>query len=300
MMIDEEEPEKAHAEESPPSQENVGTPTEEESPLPEEEATPMPQSEEEPPQETPPTLTEEEAPQEEALSPEKQEDGIAHVDFELLDTEGRWLLKVISGPNTGAEFAIHSGSSYLLGTDTKECDIVFQDLSISRKHARLSVDIHEHAFLEDLTSKNGTFIGGEKISKKEISGNVLVTMGTTSFMLYDREAEHTTIIAPSTQEKREEHKEAKKEEVHLGPIQEAVLPPLQSEVERVKEEERYRAKSSKAISSLIILGIVTGLILLLGVGTIFLFRTEEITAPTVIDPEKRDHYGHERIPCCQI
>ena len=228
--------------------------------------------------------SEEEAPEkEEAPAPETE---AAHVDFDLLETEGRWLLKVISGPNTGAEFAMHSGSSYLLGTDTKECDIVFQDLSVSRKHARLTIDPRENATLEDLGSRNGTYVSGEKITKKDIAGNVLVTIGTTSFMLYDREAEHTTIIAPTTQSKKDESKEEGKEEgAHLGPIQEAVFAPLQSEVERLKERERMFAKTSRAISSLIILGIVTGLVLLVGVGMVFLFHTEEVSTPKVADPE---------------
>lgn len=257
-------PQQEQPEETPSSPEEEPAPAKAD--LPEE----SPQQEQREPTEEPPSSPEEEA---------------AHVDFDLLDTEGRWLLKVVSGPNTGAEFAMHTGSSYLLGTDAKECDIVFQDLSISRKHARISVDQKEKATLEDLGSRNGTFIAGEKVTKKEITGNVLVTIGTTSFMLYDKEAEHTTVIAPSTQPKKEEKKPEVKEEVPLGPIQQAVLPPLQSEVDRVKEQERVAAKTSRAISTLIILGIVTGLILFLGVGITFLFRTEEVTTQKVSDPE---------------
>ena len=217
---------------------------------------------------------------------------IAHVDFDLLDTEGRWLLKVFSGPNTGAEFAMHGGSSYLIGTDTQACDIVFQDLSVSRKHAKLTIDLKDNAVLEDLQSRNGTFVDGEKIEKKPVSGNVLVSMGTTTFMLIDREAERTTIVAGIGLEKKEEpaptraEKEAGKEGAPgLGPIQEAVFAPLQSEVDRVKEEERMQAKLSHAISSLVILAIVTGLIMVIGIGGALLFRTEEVTTPNVINPE---------------
>jgi type III secretion system YscD/HrpQ family protein len=218
---------------------------------------------------------------------------IAHVDFDLLDTEGRWLLKVLSGPNTGAEFAMHGGSSYLIGTDTQACDIVFQDLSVSRKHAKLTIDLKDNAVLEDLKSRNGTFVDGEKIDKKPLSGNVLVSMGTTTFMLIDREAERTTIVAGIGLEKKEEPSperlegvNQKKEELKgLGPIQEAVFAPLQSEVVRVKEEERLQAKLSHAISSLVILATVTGLIMVIGIGGALLFRTEDVTTPSVINPE---------------
>lgn len=245
----------------------------------------------------------EEAVEQETVTEEVPEEA-AHVDFDLLDTEGRWLLKVLSGPNTGAEFAMHGGSSYLIGTDTQQCDIVFQDLSVSRKHARLTIDLKEKATLEDLSSRNGTFVDGEKTDKKSITGNVLVSMGTTTFMLIDREAERTTIVAPSIHEKAPEVPEPVKkgeepprtEQAPLGPIQQAVFAPLQSEVERVKEEERLQAKVSHAVSSLVILAVVTGLIMVIGIGTTFLFRTEEVATPQVVDPEREISHALSEFP----
>lgn len=274
-----EEPSSPEEEVTPPEEEHIA----EEAPSPEE--IPPPPEGEQRPEETPPGREEAPSPEEGGPPPE-----IAHVDFELLDTEGRWLLKVLSGPNTGAEFAMHGGSSYLIGTDTQTCDIVFQDLSVSRKHAKLMIDEKDNAVLEDLQSRNGTFVDGEKIEKKALSGNVLVSMGTTTFMLIDREAERTTIVAGL--EKKEEVAPAKAGEgvptevpQPLGPIQEAVFPPLQSEVDRVKEEARLQAKLTHAISSLVILAIVTGLIMIIGIGGALLFRTEEVMTPFVMNPE---------------
>jgi type III secretion system YscD/HrpQ family protein len=219
-----------------------------------------------------------------------------HVDFELLDVESRWLLKVLSGPNIGAEFSMHGGSSYLIGTDSKECDIVFQDLSVSRKHARLSIDTKDNATLEDLGSRNGTLIDGERVEKRTIQGNVLVSMGTTTFMLIDREAERTTIVSTPTREEEEassfeesKEKEPPKEETKeetLGPIRDAAFGPIKSELDRVKEEERKQAKMAHAMSSLMILAVVTGLILVIGIGSALLFRAEEVTAPLSVNPEQ--------------
>ncbi|MBS0655543.1 MAG: FHA domain-containing protein, partial [Verrucomicrobia bacterium] len=122
---------------------------------------------------------------------------LAHVDFDLLDTTGRWFLKVLSGPNTGAEFSMQSGTSYLVGTDSATCDIVFQDLSVSRQHARISIDSHDRVAIEDLNSRNGTFVDGEKLlGRKAVISNALVSMGTTTFMLIDREGERQTIVSP--------------------------------------------------------------------------------------------------------
>ena len=275
---------------SPPQENEAPAQQQEEQEAPEQMPSETP-SETEKAAETPPE--ENAAPSEENPPEEMPSAEIPHVDFDLLDTEGRWLLKVLSGPNTGAEFAMHGGSSYIIGTDTQTCDIVFQDLSVSRKHAKLTIDLKDNAVLEDLQSRNGTFVDGEKIDKKPLSGNVLVSMGTTTFLLLDREAERTTIVAGIAPEKKEEappaakpSEEAVKEAAPpLGPIQEAVFAPLQSEVDRVKEEERLQAKLSHAISSLVILAIVTGLIMIIGIGGALLFRTEQVATPSVVNPE---------------
>lgn len=222
------------------------------------------------------------------------EEGFSHVDFNLLDVEGRWLLKVLSGPNSGAEFVMHGGSSYVIGTDPQQCDILFQDLSVSRRHARLSIDPKEIVVIEDLGSRNGTFVDGKRTDKSPIGGNSLVAMGTTTFLLIDREAERTTIVAPSSQEAKanaeemaqsSKEKETTEEAGIPEPIQEAVLPPLRSEVDRVKEEERQQAKISDAVHSLITLAIVTAIVLSVGIGATFLFRTEEVVAPMTINAE---------------
>jgi type III secretion system YscD/HrpQ family protein len=113
--------------------------------------------------------------------------------------EVRWLLKVISGPNNGAEFAVQRGSTYILGKDPNLCDIVFQDLSVSRQHARLIVDEENHVFIEDLGSRNGVLINGELITEKHpASSQDLIALGTTSFLMIDREQIHETIISPPT------------------------------------------------------------------------------------------------------
>jgi type III secretion system YscD/HrpQ family protein len=111
--------------------------------------------------------------------------------------EVRWLLKVISGPNSGAEFAMQRGSTYILGKDPNLCDVVFQDLSVSRQHARLIVDESNTIFIEDLGSRNGVLINGElMLDKHAVSSQDLVALGTTSFLMIDREQIHETIISP--------------------------------------------------------------------------------------------------------
>ncbi len=119
------------------------------------------------------------------------------------------LLKVISGPNAGAEIGIETDRTYVLGKDPNTCDIVFQDLSVSRNHARLHVDPDGIVDIEDLGSKNGTLINGHPILEKTvITPQDVISLGTTLFLFIDREAPQETIFstAPTYAESLEEEK----------------------------------------------------------------------------------------------
>ncbi len=116
--------------------------------------------------------------------------------FNLL-AETPLVLKVIGGPNAGAEIGLEKGRSYLLGKDSSTCDIVFQDLSVSRNHARLTISADGILELEDLGSKNSTVVNGEPIAEKQhVTSQDLIAMGTTIFLIIDREAAQETIYSP--------------------------------------------------------------------------------------------------------
>jgi len=109
----------------------------------------------------------------------------------------RFVIKVISGPNTGAEFGMEPETTYVLGKDAETCDIVFQDLSVSREHARLSINSNGEIDIEDLESRNGILVNGKPISEKtRITAQDLVGLGTTSFLVIDRLETRETIFAP--------------------------------------------------------------------------------------------------------
>lgn len=140
--------------------------------------------------------------------------------FNLIN-ESPLLLKVIAGPNAGAEIGIEKGRTYTIGKDPNSCDIVFQDLSVSRNHALLTVNSDGMIDIEDLGSKNGVAVNGEVITeKKSVTTQDLVALGTTVFMIIDREAPQDTIYSPmvpsyeaakGTTEEEEEKKEEKRE-----------------------------------------------------------------------------------------
>jgi type III secretion system YscD/HrpQ family protein len=134
-------------------------------------------------------------PEEELALPEEPEElASLHLDLTSLT---RWLLKVVSGPNAGAEFGLQKGTVYVIGKDPNLCDIVFQDLSVSRQHARLTITDAEEVFIEDLNSRNGVIVNGELITeKRRLSSQDLIALGTTSFLVIDREEARETIVSP--------------------------------------------------------------------------------------------------------
>jgi type III secretion system YscD/HrpQ family protein len=118
--------------------------------------------------------------------------------------EVRWMIKVITGPNSGAEFYMHKGKAYVIGKDPELCDIIFQDLSVSRQHARITVDENDMVYIEDLGSRNGTLVGGKMITDRHLlNSQDQVSLGTTSFLVIDREQSRETVIseAPVFEEK---------------------------------------------------------------------------------------------------
>lgn len=183
--------------------------------------------------------------------------------------EARWLLKVISGPNAGAEFAMHRGKSYIIGKDPNTCDIIFQDLSVSRQHAKLSVDEDENVSIEDLGSRNGVIVNGELIGEERIlASQDLVALGTTTFLVVDRTKARETIISP--------------------PIGVAVTPP-----EKAPEKPILTAKEKRDWREMIIpkrhlifAGVFAGLLFIGLFATMSLFKSEMIVVKPIDESQK--------------
>lgn len=188
---------------------------------------------------------------------------LAEIDFGVAET-GRWLLKVIGGPNNGAEFYMQTDKSYVLGTDPKNSDIIFHDNSVSRQHAKLTVKPDDTLEIEDLKSRNGVMINGAQIQEKQpLPLNTIVTIGTTSFVIYDREGEMQTIISPLLPSivkvlQKDAPKKAETKEAEPEPLP---VPPPKSSV------------------NYLIVGAVIALFTLAALGTSTLFRSEPVVAP---------------------
>jgi type III secretion system YscD/HrpQ family protein len=213
-----------------------------------------------------------------------------HINFDLTET-GRWLLKVVGGPNQGAEFSMQPTSTYIIGTDPNSCDIVFHDTSVSRQHAKITVNDDETILLEDLKSRNGTFIDGKQLNGKDvIPTNTLIAIGTSSFVVYDREGAMQTIISPllpsivKVLQNAEEAKPATETPAYTPEAAETkpaepVAPPV---VEPVKKAPH----THDALGAFILIAIITGLFVVIGIGTTTLFKSQPVVSEQVIHPDR--------------
>lgn len=177
-------------------------------------------------------------------------------------SDARWIIKVISGPNAGAEFGLPEGSTYIIGKDPDTCDILFQDLSVSRQHAKITAKSDGTVTIEDLGSLNKVLINGQEIgAPTQLQSQDLVALGTTSFLAIDQQQTRETIISPSAGlEYTPPHAEKKEEEANAA-------------------EEIAKKNWKKMIiptRHLIIAGIFA-ILLILGLGGVFsLFKSEAI------------------------
>ncbi len=177
--------------------------------------------------------------------------------------EARWMIKVITGPNTGAEFYMQKGKIYTLGKDPEVCDIIFQDLSVSRQHARLSINESDQVVIEDLGSRNGTLVGGKPITGQyTLASQDQISLGTTTFLVIDREQTRETLIS-----------EAPAPVEEISPAAESVL----------VKDWRETIISKK---QLILIGILGCALITLLVGMISLFQSEPISIPVKHESEQ--------------
>lgn len=209
------------------------------------------------------------------------EHALAEIDFGFIET-GRWLLKVIGGPNSGAEFYMQTGNSYVIGTDPHTCDIVFHDTSVSRQHARITITPEDALIIENLKSRNGVLINGSLIEEKqELPQSTIITVGTTSFVVYDREGEMQTIISPLLPSivkvlQQEPTKEQDSSQTKPEEIEQKEEPP----VEASPAEKAPVEKPHHHFGSYIVLSAIIGLFVLAGIGTTTLFHEEPVVTQT--------------------
>ncbi len=82
------------------------------------------------------------------------------------------MLLVESGPLQGECFTLTLPCTI----GRKECDVILEDQIVSRRHAELKV-VGDSLVIEDLASKNGTKVNGNKVTTKQLFQNDLISIG---------------------------------------------------------------------------------------------------------------------------
>jgi pSer/pThr/pTyr-binding forkhead associated (FHA) protein len=94
-------------------------------------------------------------------------------------------VQVLDGDDKGKSFDITGLGTYVVGR--KDCDIVLDDEKVSRKHASIIIASVGHYAVQDLASRNGTFVNGVRLSRRNIDHNDLIRVGNTTlrFTVFD-------------------------------------------------------------------------------------------------------------------
>ena len=94
-------------------------------------------------------------------------------------------LTIIEGDLKGKSFDITGIGTYTIGR--KECDIVLDDEKVSRKHASVVIIREAQYAVQDLASRNGTFVNGVRLTRRNVQHNDLIRVGNTTlrFTVFD-------------------------------------------------------------------------------------------------------------------
>src|SRR3954470_14526170 len=87
----------------------------------------------------------------------------------------RATLTLVSGPNAGAIYPLLLDEN-VIGR-TRDCSIRIEDPGISRRHARIVRRGPETYYLEDLGSRNGTFVRGTKVTNHALGDGDRLAVG---------------------------------------------------------------------------------------------------------------------------
>ncbi len=88
------------------------------------------------------------------------------------------LLRAISGPQAGAVFVLEGRTTIGRASD---CDIQIVHEGVSRHHAKVTRDAQGDMVLMDLSSDNGTFVEGERITRHVLTAGQAIRVMRTRF-----------------------------------------------------------------------------------------------------------------------
>ena len=76
------------------------------------------------------------------------------------------------------------------------CDVVLSDPMVSRRHARIRVE-GDDIILEDLGSRNGTYVNGDRVEATELQSSDDIRIGGVTLFLRPTGTQATIVVPPS-------------------------------------------------------------------------------------------------------
>jgi len=146
-----------------------------------------------------------------------------------IDKESVPSVEVLNGSFVGKKFFIAENLEEIVIGRDETCEFQIEEYAISRRHARLFWN-ESAVFIQDLNSKNGTFVNNRKISEQELHDGDRIALATIVLIfrnpkevdINELNVRPTTVKAPpSTQSVRAESVEETVEEA--SPSDEDIL-----------------------------------------------------------------------------
>ncbi|MFP4057712.1 MAG: PEGA domain-containing protein [Candidatus Brocadiia bacterium] len=101
-------------------------------------------------------------------------------------------LRIIDGPQSGATCELRLGQRAVLGRG-EQTDLTILDTWASRAHCAVTVQ-PDGIVLEDLDSKNGTYVSGQRVERTRLPDGSLIQVGTTTVQVL---TQASTAAAPA-------------------------------------------------------------------------------------------------------
>jgi hypothetical protein len=93
----------------------------------------------------------------------------------------QYVLRFVAGKDQGREFPLPPDLTIVIGR-VNDADLLLLDEKISRKHAKISTH-GGRVMIEDLASRNGTFVNGVRIRSMELQEGDLIVVGSSTIKL---------------------------------------------------------------------------------------------------------------------
>jgi len=182
----------------------------------------------------------------------------------------KYLLKIIAGPNQGAEVAL--GDEELVVGTSPECDFILSDSLVSPQHLKIVVSGEE---LSVTPLESPVYIDGEEIPKQFhlVQPFQIVSLGTTHFVIGPTEGEWPPLSAadvPTLKKSEKEEVESEESEKKSEEGEEQGEP--KEKGKELRPEEGVSEGASKLPKSVLMAGAgITGLFLIILIGFIVTF-----------------------------